>query len=247
MEVNRMQMETVAVVDGIPSGAWAAAPCAGRADAGSGTNGSSGSNGAVGASARSTGAAPVHEPLDVGWSATFLSPASEVRLAVEGARFATALGLSAAYGLALGLRGGVRGMATEALLIPAAWLAIAGLGVPALAILLALADAPVRAVELAGAASRAAARASLILFGLAPPIALFAVTTDEAASAVLLGGVGLAVAWTFGLRAFAGEILRASHRSRGPTLAATLGFAVFATALAGRVWLCGLAPLWGAP
>jgi hypothetical protein len=238
MEVARMQMETIAVVDGIPSGAWAGDPGALRII---------GSNGTIGVVAGARDAARAPEPIDAGWSATFLAGASEVRLAVEGARFATALGLSAAYGVALGLRGGARGMARVALVIPAAWLAVAGLGVPALAILLALADAPVRAVELAGAASRAAARASLILFGLAPAIALFAVTTDEAASAALLGGLGLAVAWAFGLRAFAGDILRASHRSRGPTLAATLGFAVFATALAGRVWLCGLAPLWGAP
>lgn len=228
-----MQMETVAVVDGIPSGAMGRGDL--RAFHGDGINGS------IGAIALDRG------EIDAGWSATFLAAAGEVRLGVEGRRFGTALGLSAAYGVALGLRGGARGMLIEALAIPAAWLAVAGLGVPALAILLALADAPMRALDLAGAASRAAARASLILFGLAPPVALFAVTTDEAASAALLGGLGLAVAWTFGLRAFAREIFRASHRSRGPTLAATLGFALFSTALAGRVWLCGLVPLWGAP
>lgn len=233
-----MQMETVAVVDGIPSGAWVGEI---RAPRGDGSNGTIAPAGVAGLGALAL------EEVEAGWSATLLSAASDVRFAVEGRRLATALGLSAAYGVALGLRAGARGMLTEALVIPAAWLAVAGLGVPALAILLALADAPVRAVDLAGAASRAAARASLILFGLAPPIALFAVTTDEAASAVLLGGLGLAVAWTFGLRAFAGEILRATHRSRGPTLAATLGFAVFSTALAGRVWLYGLLPLWGAP
>jgi hypothetical protein len=246
-----MQMETVAVVNGIPNGAMSSGEGVFLNDGSIGTIATIATIGTIGTSEAAL--EPAHdgalapEELEAGWSATFLSAPGNVRLGVEARRFGTALGLSAAYGAALGLRGGARGMLLEAVAMPAAWLAVAALGVPALAILLALADAPVRALDLAGAASRAAARASLILVGLAPPIALFSVTTDEAPSAVLLGGLGLAVAWSFGLRAFAGEILRATQRSRGPTLAATLGFALFSTALAGRVWLCGLLPLWGAP
>lgn len=184
-------------------------------------------------------------PPERAWAASFLAPSAEGAGADEARRFVVALGLSAVYGVALGLRGGARLMLIEALAIPAASLAVAALGVPALAILLALADAPVRAPELLDAAARGAARVGLILLGLAPPVALFAVTTEDAGSAVLLGGVGLGVAWAFGLRAFSREVLARSGASRARATLATIGFALFATALAGRVWLAALGALWG--
>jgi hypothetical protein len=183
---------------------------------------------------------------DRAWVASLLGldPAASAGLAAEARRLGVALVMSAGYGVALGLRGGARAMALEALAIPSAWLAIALLGVPALAILLALADAPLQAPDLLRAAARAAARGGLVLSGLAAPMALLTTTTEEAGSAVAFGALGLAVAWGFALRAFSLELT--ARAGSGRATLAVIGFALFATTLAARIWLAALAPLWGA-
>lgn len=188
-------------------------------------------------------------PGEESFSARFLAPGPT--WPAEARRLGVALGLAAAYGAALGARGGAGAMLAHAAGAPAAIAGVGVLGVPALAIVLALADAPVRADAIVRAAVDGAARAGLVLGGLAPALALVCVTAEDAATGAIYAGAGLVVAGRVGLRAFRGalaaELTAAPPRTRRSSGVATASFALFAAVLAGRIWWAALPALGGGP
>ncbi len=160
--------------------------------------------------------------------------------ALEGQRFATGLALASLFGVAVGLRLGGAAIATHALGVSVGILAVCGLAVPALAILLALANASIDALGLARATSRAAATAGLLLAGLAPGAALFAVTVEDAISVTLVGIGGLALAGVLGMRSFVRELAPqldvGDARARRLSKTTIPCFLVFAAILGARIW-----------
>jgi len=144
----------------------------------------------------------------------------------------------------MGIRLGGPAIATHALGVVLGIAAVCGLAVPALAIVLALANASVDALDLSRATSRAAATAGLLLAGLAPGAALFAVTVEDAITVTILGIGGLALAGALGMRTFVRELTPrlATSSERGRRLAklALPVFLVFATVLAARIWWIAL-------
>ncbi|AKF06121.1 hypothetical protein [Sandaracinus amylolyticus] len=155
-------------------------------------------------------------------------------------RGAVGLALASIAGLAMGAREGVLSMAVHAAGIPLALLAVVALGVPSLFVLLALADAPLDPRSTAAAAARGIGASGLVLAGLAPAIALFVVTSESTDAAALTTRAGLALAGVVGLGHVLREIVRAlgdaDLRTRAIAIGGLAGFAVFATALATRVW-----------
>jgi hypothetical protein len=149
-------------------------------------------------------------------------------------------GLAAIFGVALGLRHGGTSIVVGALGAPAGIVAVCVLAVPAFAIVLALANAPLDAMQLAGATSRAAMRAGLLLAGIAPAAALLVVTVEETITVDILGFAALVFAGSLAARSFSRD-LRPALRSAPPTarvvLSASLfAFLLFAGVLAARVW-----------
>ena len=168
-------------------------------------------------------------------------------LAREAIRFAAGLGLASLYGLAIGARDGDTALLENGLGAPSAVLAVGALGVPSFAIVLALMNAPVDGLRLAAVTSRAAATTGLVLAGLAPAAALFAVTSSSREAAALTALLGLLVAGALGLgrllvglsRALAG----ADSATRILGTAVSAGFGLFAIALAARLWSTALPAL----
>ena len=119
-------------------------------------------------------------------------------------------------------------------------LAVCGLAVPALAIMLALANASVDGLGLARATSRAAATAGLVLAGFAPGAALFAVTVEDAITVTFVGASGLALAGVLGMRSFVRELAPqlndSDDRARRLAKLAIPMFLVFASILGARIW-----------
>ena len=158
----------------------------------------------------------------------------------EGQRLAVAIGLASLFGVAIGLRLGGPAIAVHAFGVSVGILAVCGLAVPALAIVLALANASVDGLGLARATSRAAATAGLLLAGLAPGAALFAVTVEDAITVTVVGAAGLALAGILAMRSFVRELapqLRSSEgRARHLAHVAIPMFLVFAAILGARIW-----------
>ena len=88
----------------------------------------------------------------------------------DGRRLATGLGLAATFGATLGLRSGGAALLMHAAGVTAGVLTVPAVAVPAFAIVLALANAPLEAMDLLHATSRAAMRAGLFLAGIAPAL-----------------------------------------------------------------------------
>jgi hypothetical protein len=190
---------------------------------------------------------PANAPT--GFTAALLSTsASDLRSEVY--RFGVGVGLAALYGVALGAREGGVSLFKHAIGAPAAMVAVAGLGVPALTIVLTLFNAPVEPSRVLAASSRAAASTGLVLGGFAPAAALFVTTSASSATAAVLGALGLIIAGSIGLRRLLGDLWTSISRTedvatRGAAAAAFLGFTVFAVALAARVWWVALPLLKG--
>ncbi len=163
-------------------------------------------------------------------------------------RFGIAVALAAGYGLAVGTRQGGLSLLKHAAAVPLAPIAVAGVGVPALLIVLTLFDAPVSPTAAFSAASRGAAATGLVLGGLAPAMALFVTTTSTWHGAAISAGLGLILAGIFGLRAFlraiGAPIRNAEALPRTVSGFALAGFALFATALSARIWWSML-PIFG--
>lgn len=174
-----------------------------------------------------------------GWTGELIAASSSSSLARELKRFATGLGLASLYGVALGARAGGLAFFKHALGVPAAMLAVAIVGVPALTIALALFDAPIEPGDAARAASRAAASAGLALAGLAPIAALYVVSSQSPAGAGVAAAAGLFFAGALALRSFLRDLLGPLAGEgvvvRTGAVAAFFVFSVFATALAIRV------------
>jgi hypothetical protein len=155
-----------------------------------------------------------------------------------------AAGLAAIFGVAVGMRKGGMALLLGALGAPAGIVAVAAVAVPAFAILLALANAPLEAMDLAHATSRAAMRAALFLAGVAPGIALLVVTCEEAVTVDVIGFAALFFAGAVAAHAFAAELWPALSGTP-PTTRAMLAmglplFLLFAAVLAARVWWLAL-------
>lgn len=174
------------------------------------------------------------------WAASLLAADRPFNWRNELSRFGVGIGLAALYGIALGTRQGGASFFRHALGVPAAMIAVGALGVPALTIVLTLFNAPLDPSRSFAATSRAAASMGLVLGGLAPAAALFVITSDSRPAAAVLGLAGLVLAGSIGLKRLIDD-LRASMAGEDPLVktacaAAFLGFAVFALALAARVW-----------
>lgn len=173
------------------------------------------------------------------WAARLLDPSVDARGSTLAARLRHAglcLALSASYGGAFGAAGEGRAIVGGGAGVALAWIAVAVLGVPALGIVLSLADAPIAWSDLADATARATARGSLVLAGLAPTLALYAVSVEDPRSAAMLGAAGLALAWLLALVSLAESIVRRAVGARAVAVAACAGFAAFSTILVARIW-----------
>ncbi|MGZ3478210.1 MAG: hypothetical protein ACXVCJ_27180 [Polyangiales bacterium] len=174
------------------------------------------------------------------WSEQLLGGHDTEGWAREGQRFAVAIGLASLFGVAIGLRLGGPAIAVHALGVSLGILGVCCLAVPALAIMLALANASVDALGLARATSRGAANAGLLLAGLAPGAALFAVTVEDAITVTIVGAGGLVLAGVLAMRSFVNElapqIASSDDRARRLSKIAIPTFLLFAAILAARIW-----------
>lgn len=189
------------------------------------------------------------ETDNAGWGARLLKNEANENVRDLVRRAGIGLGLSALYGAALGARDGGRSLLEHALGVPGGLMAVVLVGLPSMFVFLSLCRAPLDAWTLASLAARGLASAGLLLAALAPAAALFVVSsqTPEAAAGVVTvglvlgGGVALARAvWEVTRSAFAGD----AKASLGGLVIAG-GFAVFAVALAARVWAAVLPILGG--
>ena len=183
---------------------------------------------------------PPESPLPAAWTEQLLGTRESATWAREGHRLLLAVGLASLFGVAIGLRFGGLAIATHALGVSVGILAVCGLAVPALAIMLALANASVDGLGLARATSRAAATAGLVLAGFAPGAALFAVTVEDAITVTFVGASGLALAGVLGMRSFVRELAPqlndSDDRARRLAKLAIPMFLVFASILGARIW-----------
>jgi hypothetical protein len=170
-------------------------------------------------------------------------------LRAEAARLGTGLGLASFYGVALGAREGAASIVTHALGVPATLAAVIVLGVPAFAILLGLADAPIGALTLSRAVARSAATAGLTLAGLSPIVGLFVISAEDPSAAAFAGALGLGVSCLLAMRRFALDLKNALGEAPAVTRtiasAAAVGFAVFAAVMTVRVGADALPMLGG--
>ena len=174
----------------------------------------------------------------------WLGPDATPTWAAEARRLVLAIGLSAAFGVALGLRHGGLSILRSALGVPAGIAAVAAVAVPSFAIVLALANAPHDAMDLARATARGAMRAGLFLAGVAPAAALLVVTVEDALTVVVLGFGALAFAGWIAASSFARDLAPALRKTPAATRAALSlalpAFLLFAAVLAVRVWWLAL-------
>lgn len=153
----------------------------------------------------------------------------------EARRLLVGIGLASLFGVAIGLRAGGAAIPLHAGGVALGIAAVCGLAVPALAIMLALANSSIDALGLARATSRAAAHAGLLLAGLAPGAALFAVTVEDAITVTIVGIGGLLLAGAIGMRSFVKEL--GPHIGVGLwSRVAVPSFLVFAAVLGARIW-----------
>jgi hypothetical protein len=169
-----------------------------------------------------------------------LTSADTHRTGHELGRITAGLGLAATYGLALGVRGGGASLLQHALGAALGLAAAFALAVPSLFVLLALVDAPVSPSALLSVSARALASTGFVLAGLAPSAALLGVTIESPGAASFVAGAGFALAGGIGLSRFvssARELLRdVPPALRAKCHVLLCAFAVFAVALADRIW-----------
>lgn len=176
------------------------------------------------------------------WTAALLAERPTASLREDLSRFGIGVGLASLYGLSLGARQGGTSFVHHAAGVPAAMVAVACVGVPALTIVLTLFDAPLDPPRALSATARAAASTGLVLGGLAPAAALFVVTGGSDVTAAIMGLLGLAVGGVVGVGVLLRDLGAALRRDSGlvrrsGATAALVGFAAFAAVLALRVWL----------
>lgn len=187
---------------------------------------------------------PPKEEHPTTWTERWLGQSTTPTWAGEARRLLLAAGLASIFGLALGLRHGGASLVLGALGAPAGIVAVAAVAVPAFAIVLALANAPLEGMALLHATSRAAMRAGLFLAGLAPAVAMLVVTVEEAITVDVMGFGGLLLGGAIAGQAFVAELkpaLDGAPRLTRAILSIALpAFLVFAAVLAIRVWWLAL-------
>lgn len=178
------------------------------------------------------------------WADRWLGAGGASSWSVEGQRLLLAVALAALFGVSLGLRRGGVSIALAALGAPAGVAAVALVAVPAFAIVLSLANAPVDVMDLARATTRASMRAGLFLAGLAPGAALIVVTVEDAITVTVAGFGSLMLAGAIAAHSFSRELrpqLAAAPRGTRAVLSLAMpAFLVFAAVLAARVWWLAL-------
>ena len=178
------------------------------------------------------------------WTERCLGRATTPTWAGEAQRLLLGGALASVFGVALGLRHGGMSLVFGALGAPAGILAVAAVAVPAFAIVLALANAPLEAMDLLHATSRAAMRAGLFLAGIAPAVAMLVVTVEETVTVDVMGFGGLLFAGAIAGHAFVAELrpaLATAPRTTRAILSVALpAFLLFAAVLAARVWWLAL-------
>ena len=182
------------------------------------------------------------------WTAELLDP--EFRsLAGELSRGITGLALSALFGLALGTRAGGSAFLANAAGVPIGIAIICAVSVPSVLVFLTLFRVPTSMPLALSVVSRAAARAGLVLAGLAPAVALFAVTSEGIGPARLIGAIALTCGGAVLIGQLAlglGRGLSSAPMSRRAIAPLTLaGFALMTAVFALRVW-SGAIPFFGA-
>ncbi|HEY6460029.1 MAG TPA: hypothetical protein VIY73_07745 [Polyangiaceae bacterium] len=174
----------------------------------------------------------------------WLGPDAAPTWAGEATRLLLGVGLSAAFGVALGLRHGGLSIFQSALGVPAGIAAVAAVAIPAFAIVLALANAPLAGMHLSQATARGVVRAGLFLAGVAPAAALLVVTVEDALTVDVLGFGALAFAGWIAASSFARDLrpslARAPAATRAALTVALPAFLLFASVLAIRVWWLAL-------
>jgi hypothetical protein len=187
---------------------------------------------------------PAPPPQTRSLASTMLEVAPSSTWLDEARRIAVAASLSAVFGVALGLRHGGFSLAWGAMGAPLGIVAVGALAAPALAILLALANAPVNALDLARATTRATVKAGLLLAGVAPATALFVVTVEDAITVTIVGFSALILAGIVAARSFQHDLepmlAKAPATQRAVVRVAIWTFLAFAGALALRVWWLAL-------
>jgi hypothetical protein len=185
----------------------------------------------------------------MGWAEALVSDRTDTSLLEIASRIAAGLGLASLYGLALGARQGGRALVQHAFGVPLALLLIAVVGAPSLFVFLSMCRAKIDPWAMANAMGRGVASAGLLLAGLAPAAALFVVSseTPPAAAAAVIFGLVLSGAVALGRTLW--EIMFMVREdgalSNLATLGISAGFAVFAVALAVRIWSAALPVLGG--
>jgi len=186
--------------------------------------------------------------IPAAWTERLLGNHDTTSWLAEGQRLLTGFALAALFGAAIGLRVSPVESAMHAFGVVLGVGAVCVLAVPALGILLALADATIEAVELARATSRAAVTGGLVLAGLTPGAILFAVTVEDALTVTLITIGSLTLVGVLAMRSFAAELsphLAAGAKTRVLARLALPSFLLFATVLAARVFWVSLPLLRG--
>ncbi|MDD9935550.1 MAG: hypothetical protein OXT09_18210 [Myxococcales bacterium] len=171
------------------------------------------------------------------WAQGYLSVQSDDDLQRIAARAGAGMGLSALFGLAMGVGSGPASMWRHVLTVEAAVGSVVVMAVPALHVLLTLLDAPIDPLRMAERCSHAVFRTGLLLAGLSPALALYSTTTGATGSA-LLGIVMLYLAGCVGLHTLVSGIaasVRAASEARGRAALLLAGFTIFSIVLVMRM------------
>jgi hypothetical protein len=164
-------------------------------------------------------------------------------------RLGAALALSAAFGIALGMRAGGLGLPRHGAGVPLGLAVVALIVAPAFLIGLLHIGLRISAQKVADALSRAAAASGLMLAALAPLAALVVVTSETGIWAAAFGWLGLSLAGALGLRQLARDLapLLAAEPAgrRFQAWSAATCFGLVSALLAARVWAAALPVLEG--
>jgi hypothetical protein len=171
-------------------------------------------------------------------------------LTPELGRLGAGLALSAFYGLALGARSGGAELLRNALGVPLGLVVLGAVMMPSLTVLFAILDAPVTPSRVLASLGRALSAVGLVLAGLAPGVAMLAVTIESPELAVRVARYGFVLAGSLGLVGLCvslGRALRDAEPSverKGQVF--LLGYGLFVVVLAARLWSAFVPILGGA-
>ncbi|MCA9627128.1 MAG: hypothetical protein KC766_05665 [Myxococcales bacterium] len=185
-----------------------------------------------------------------GWAARLIAHDPEISGREIARRVVVGLGLSSLYGVALGARVGAQSLFQHAAGVPLGLILVALVGAPSVFVFLSMCRAAIDGRAIAASVARSVASAGLLLAGLAPAAALFVVSSETAGAAAGAVTVGLWLGGGVALARMLADVLRQGFAGKAESalgaLAVAGGFALFAIALATRVWGALLPILGGA-